>query len=372
MAEKNPTICIIDDNPDDRDTFRRYLLQDPLYRYQCYEAETGEDGLLLCRQIQPDCILLDYKLPDIDGLEFLAELVDSSGSVPFAVIILAGLGDEGIALQAMKSGAQDYLVKDEMTPGNLFRAIHHAIERTTMRRALEKHQQDLEQKNQEIQAFAYALAHDLRAPLRAITGFSQIVEQDYHDVLDDSGRHYVENIVHACSQMDRLIDDLLNYTRIEHRALRYKPVALDYLLRQIVKSMETRLQKTGATVTLAEDLPTIYGDSTLINQIFVNLLDNALVYHKPDEVAQVTVSWWEDGEFVVIRLADTGIGIAPKFYEKIFNIFQRLHSEEIYPGTGIGLAIVKKAVDLSGGLVWVESTLGVGSNFFVKLPKYIV
>ncbi|GCE20333.1 hybrid sensor histidine kinase/response regulator [Dictyobacter kobayashii] len=372
MAEKNPTICIIDDNPEDREIFRRYLLQDTRYHYQCYEEETGEEGLALCKRIQPDCILLDYKLPDIDGIEFLAGLVDASGSVPFAVIMLAGLGDEGIALQAMKSGAQDYLVKDEMTPGNLFRAIHNAIERTAMRRSLEKHQQDLEQKNQEIQAFAYALAHDLRAPLRAITGFSQIVEQDYQAVLDADGRHYMENIVHACAQMDRLIDDLLNYTRIEHRAIRFKPVALGYLMQQIVKGMATRINENQATINIAEDLPTVYGDATLINQIFVNLLENALVYHKPGENAQVTISWWEEDESAVICLADNGIGISPKNHEKIFNLFQRLHSDDIYPGTGIGLAIVKKAVDLLDGFVWVESTLGVESKFFVKLPKYVL
>lgn len=370
MAEKNPTICIIDDNPEDREVFRRYLLQDTRYRYQFYEEETGEEGLTLCRKIQPDCILLDYKLPDIDGLEFLAGLADNSGSIPFAVIMLAGLGDESIALQAMKSGAQDYLVKDEMTPGNLFRAIHNAIERTTMRRTLEKHQQDLEQKNQEIQAFAYALAHDLRAPLRAITGFSQIVEEDYKNVLDADGRHYVENIVHACSQMDRLIEDLLNYTRIEHRAIRYKPVALGYMIPQIVESLAERINQTRAVILIAEDLPMVYGDSTLINQIFMNLIDNALVYRKPDIQIELSLTWMQEGDFVVVRLADNGIGIDAKHYEKIFSLFQRLHSDDLYPGTGIGLAIVKKASDLLGGQVWVESTLGVGSTFFVKLPMY--
>ncbi|GCE27858.1 hypothetical protein KDA_33420 [Dictyobacter alpinus] len=371
MAEKNPTICIIDDNPVDREVFRRYLLQDTRYHYQFYEEETGEEGIALCRRVQPDCILLDYTLPDINGLEFLAGLVDSSGSIPFAVIMLAGMGDESIALQAMKSGAQDYLVKNEMTPGNLFRAIHNAIERSTMRRTLEKHQQDLEQKNQEIQAFAYALAHDLRAPLRAITGFSQIVAQDYKDALDADGRHYVDNIVDACTQMDRLIDDLLSYTRIEHRAIHYKPVALGYLVQQIIENMAERINQAQALITVAEDLPMVYGDTTLINQIFVNLIDNALVYRKPDDQTRLSLSWYQDGDFAVVRLADNGIGIAPKHYERIFNLFQRLHGDELYPGTGIGLAIVKKATDLLGGHVWVESTPGEGSTFFVKLPMNI-
>ncbi|HLG77008.1 MAG TPA: response regulator, partial [Ktedonobacteraceae bacterium] len=175
MSEKNPIICIIDDNLEDRALFRGYLLQDTDYHYSIYEEDTGEKGLALCRAVRPDCILLDYNLPDINGLAFLAALVDEAESVPFAVVMLAGLEEESSALRAVKNGAQDYLVKSEMTPGNLFRSIHSAIERTSIRRIVERQRLDLERKNQETQAFAYALAHDLRAPLRAISSFGQIL-----------------------------------------------------------------------------------------------------------------------------------------------------------------------------------------------------
>lgn len=371
MAEKSPTICIIDDNQEDRIVFHRYLLQDTDYSYQIFMAHTGEEGLELCKQVQPDCILLDYKLPDIDGLEFLAQLADEqTGLVSFAVIMLAGLNDEETALQAMKSGAQDYLVKDEMTSGNLFRAIHNAIERTTMRQVVEQQRHDLELKNQELEAFAYALAHDLRAPLRAITSFAQIIQQEYRAKLDDDGQHYIDTIVLSCNQMDRLIEDLLTYTRIEHRAVSRKPIALEHLFHQLLQNLETRMLEKRATVTIAENLPVISGDQTLVSQIFINLLDNALTYVRPEVPVNITINGADEDQWVTVCVADNGIGIAPKQYGRIFQIFQRLHGDDIYPGTGIGLAIVKKATDLLNGQVWVESTLGTGSAFYVKLPKF--
>ena len=368
---KNPTICIIEDSPEDREMFRRYLSQDAEYNYRIEECETGEQGLALCTRIQPDCILLDYNLPDINGIEFLDELTDGDGVMRFPVIMLTGLGDEEIAFLAMKRGAQDYLVKSEMTAGNLFRAIHNAIQRNTMRQQMEQQSQILEQKNQELQAFAYALAHDLRAPLRAISGFAQIVAEDYGNVLDDEGNHYVQRIVRSTVQMDQLINDLLSYTRIEHGAVRHKPVALSFLLPQLVEGLTERIAEVAGSIQLIGELPTVYGDSTLVNQIFVNLLSNALKYHRSGVPPHVTIEGTEQGRFAIVRIHDNGIGIAERHYIKIFTMFQRLHSEDEYTGTGIGLAIVKKAAELQNGEVWVESVMGEGSTFFVKLPLYV-
>jgi signal transduction histidine kinase len=368
MDKQEQTIFIIDDNPEDRSIIRRYLIKDVERIYHIFEGETGEQSLALCQQNRPDCILLDYNLPDMNGVEFLAELADDAGSVPFPVVILTGVSDESIAIQAMQNGAQDYLVKGNITTENLHRAIQNAIERVYMLRTLEAQRRDLEQKNQELQAFAYALAHDLRAPLRAISGFAQIVKQDYQPSLDENGQHYVDNIVKACSQMDRLIDDLLSYTRIEHGTVLRQPVNLYSLVMQIVDSLSERVTATGASITVPTNLPVVQGDKTLLSQIFINLLDNALIYHLPDEPPQVTVTCTSTAQVNLICVTDKGIGISPKHYDRIFNTFQRLHSNEEYAGTGIGLAIVKKSAELMGGQVWVESTPGQGSTFFVKLP----
>jgi len=372
MDKKGQTIFIVDDSPEDRNVLRRHLLRDSEINYTIFEEETGQSSLELCKATKPDCILLDFNLPDMNGLDFLTELSDSeSGSVPFPVVILTGISDESVAIQAMKSGAQDYLVKGNITTESLHRAIQNAIERVEMLHALEEHQRNLEQKNQELQAFAYALAHDLRAPLRAITGFAQIVHQEYQAVLDAEGHHFMENIIRACAQMDRLIEDLLSYTRIENKTARRQPIALAPMLTQIIESFSERIAQSGATIDIAPDLPIIHADRTLIGQIFINLIDNALTYHRTGVPPHITINCTVANQAALISVADNGIGIEVRHHDKIFHIFQRLHSYEEYSGTGIGLAVVKKAVELMGGQVWVESMVGQGSTFWVKLPQEI-
>ncbi len=368
MITSELKILLIDNSPEDRELLRRQLMQDSEYSYHFFEEETGRRGLEMCEVIHPDCILLDYGLPDINGLQFLAELLDGAHTMPFPVVMLTR-GDEAVAMQAMKRGAQDYLVKGKMTPESLHRAVHNAIERVDMLRTMDEQQRDLEKKNQELQAFAYALAHDLRAPLRAIRGFGQILAEGQMERLDEEGQHCVQNILKASIQMDHLIDDLLSYTKIEHRAVRHEQIALDVLVMQIVRSLLARLSDREVEVTVPGNLPVINGDPTLISQIFINLIDNALTYRRPDVKLEVAISCEIEPGAYVIRVRDNGIGIAPRHYEQIFNIFQRLHGEETYPGTGIGLAIVKKSAELMDGEVWVESVEGEGSTFCVRIPQ---
>lgn len=368
VKKQAQTIFIVEDSPEDREVLRHHLLRDAESDYALVEVETGEEALALCKSQPPDCILLDYNLPDMNGLEFLAELTDNAGSVPFPVVVLTGVSYEAIAVKAMKSGAQDYLIKGNITTENLHRAVQNAIERVELLRTVEKQRRDLELKNQELQAFAYALAHDLRAPLRAITGFAQIVAHDYQQAFDENGRHYIDVVVKSCGQMDHLIDDLLNYTRIEHRPVRSQTVDLRPLIMQIVDSFDARIISLGATITVSEHLPVVHGDKTLISQVFVNLLDNALTYHRPNVPPRITIDYVPSVGNYVVSVADNGIGIASKHYEKIFTIFQRLHSDNEFVGTGIGLAIVKKSVELMGGQIWVESKVGEGSTFYVRLP----
>ncbi len=368
MIERNPKICLIDDNAEDREVCKRYLAQDTDYTYHIFEADCAKQGLDLCRKIQPDCVLLDDDLPDSRGLDVLSQFAMENGSLISAVIVLVSVEDEAMALDAMKKGAQDYLVKTEMTPGNLFRAIHQSIERTAMRSTVARQQRDLEQRNQALRSFAYALAHDMRAPLRAINGFSQIIVEDYFQTISPEVQHYVTGIVQAGRQMDQIIEGLLHYTRIEHQPVRRRSVELSYLLRQISGELTGRLREMQATLTIAPDLPRVYGDLTLLRQVFTNLISNALIYHRPDLPPQVIIQWQPQDEYALLRVIDNGIGIAPKYTEKIFQLFQRLHGEDEYPGSGIGLAIVKKAVELMDGQIWVESEPGRGSTFLLKLP----
>jgi PAS domain S-box-containing protein len=223
--------------------------------------------------------------------------------------------------------------------------------------------------NKELESFSYSVSHDLRAPLRAISGFAEIIARRHRAALNDEGQRYFDNIVLASKRMSHLIDDLLTYSRIGRSALRFEVVDLGQLLAALSKDLTARLGEIGGSLEIPDDLPSILGDKTLLTQIFTNLLDNALTYRKADTPLEIRLTWRADGDMITIGVCDNGIGIAAEYQEKIFNMFQRLHSEDAYPGTGIGLATVRKSAELLGGSVWVESDGHSGSQFYVRLPK---
>jgi signal transduction histidine kinase len=167
--------------------------------------------------------------------------------------------------------------------------------------------------------------------------------------------------------MGHLIDDLLTYARLGRSRVRRGPVSLASLLAELARNMQSHLDKNHGTLNISADLPVVSGDQTLLSQVFTNLLENAFTYINPEVPPRVSVTCHSAEKQVVVKVSDNGIGIPLEYQEKIFNMFQRLHSEEKYPGTGIGLATVKKSVELLGGSVWVESKVGAGSTFFVRL-----
>ncbi len=229
----------------------------------------------------------------------------------------------------------------------------------------------LEAANKELESFSYSVSHDLRAPLRAISGFSEIISRRHRSDLNEEGQHYIDNIVQASRRMGYLIDDLLTYARLGRAGVHHEPVSLVNLVGEINRNMKAHLDEIHGTLTVPEVLPVVTGDQTLLSQVFTNLLENAIKYHKPALPPQVSLTFYNEGKFVVFKVSDNGIGIPPEYHEKIFTMFQRLHSEEEYPGTGVGLATVRKSVELMGGNVWVESKPGEGSTFSIRLPKEV-
>lgn len=226
----------------------------------------------------------------------------------------------------------------------------------------------LQAANAELEAFAYSVSHDLRAPLRAIIGFSEIIQRRHAANLGDEGRHYLGNIVKASEQMSALIDDLLAYARLGRRAVHRQPVSLAEVFSRVLQNLQPRTSEAAAELSIPDELPVVWGDGALLGQIFGNLLDNALLYRRPGVPCRIVVEARPDEEQVFVSVADNGIGIAREHHDKVFKMFQRLHGDDLYQGTGIGLAIVKKAVDLLDGEITLESTEGQGSTFSVRLP----
>ena len=226
---------------------------------------------------------------------------------------------------------------------------------------------ELKEANKELEDFVYSVSHDLRAPLRSVSGFAEIIARRHKSSLNDEGRHYFDNIVKASKQMETLIDDLLQFSRLGKKAIKSDTVHLVDVLEIALETLSEQIDKTAAQIRFPDHMPDIQGDETLMTHILINLLENALKYRKPDEPPVIRVEVEETHPYIALSIADNGIGIEKDYHVKIFNIFQRLHTVEEYSGTGIGLAAVKKSVQLMGGEVLVESEIGKGSVFMIKV-----
>jgi signal transduction histidine kinase/CHASE3 domain sensor protein len=227
----------------------------------------------------------------------------------------------------------------------------------------------LEEANGELEAFGYSVAHDLRAPVRAMQGFAAILQEDYRDQLDALGQEYAERIVSAGAQMDELISDLLAYSRLSRAELSFGPVSLRQALDDALALLAEEIALRGATITVNEPLPSARGHRTTLAQVLANLLANAMTFVAPGLRPEVVVRASARDGWVRLEVRDNGIGIEPAHQERIFRVFERLHSAEQYRGTGIGLAIVRKGVERMGGRAGVESAPGAGSVFWIELPQ---
>ena len=287
---------------------------------------------------------------------------------------------------------QDYSVKMEYTGideiSKLYKEISlmlseitlHQHERDKAEEKLKKLNEELETRvnertsqllaiNKELESFSYSISHDLRAPLRAIYGFSQILSRRHRDSLNEEGRQYMDYIVESSVRMEHLINDLLNYSRLGRKSVEMRPISLQKILDNIHHDFSQKLKEVGGKLIFEGYDTEIYGDESLLQQIFINLVENAITYRRIEVPLEIKIMCVTNPDSYLIKVSDNGIGIPEEFWEKIFNIFQRLHSDEEYPGTGIGLANVKKSVDKLNGEVWVESVVGQGSTFFIKLPQ---
>lgn len=245
-------------------------------------------------------------------------------------------------------------------------AIRDISDRKAVERKLAKYAGDLERSNRDLSQFAYVASHDLRAPLRGVVGFAQMLLKNNRSQLDDDGREYLDYIVGSSRHMQQLIDDLLAFSKVGEGDAELLAVNCEELLREVLGHMTALLQERSAVIT-HDPLPTVRGIRHELGQLLQNLIGNGLKF-QPGEHPRVHVSARREDEGWQFSVRDHGIGIAPTHRERIFQIFQRLHTHEEYEGTGIGLAICEKIVSRHGGRIWVESELGQGACFHFTLP----
>jgi light-regulated signal transduction histidine kinase (bacteriophytochrome) len=228
--------------------------------------------------------------------------------------------------------------------------------------------EELQRSNSELEQFAYVASHDLQEPLRMVSSYTQLLGRRYNEKFDPDAREFMAYIVDGAARMKQLIEDLLAYSRVGTKGRDFKIVELERSVRRAIANLKAAIDESGASVSY-DPLPTLPADEVQLAQVFQNLMGNALKF-RSQAAPRIHVSVAEKPEAWEIGVRDNGIGIEPQYFERIFMVFQRLHNKGEYPGTGIGLAIVKKVIERHGGHVRVESTLGEGSAFIFTLPKH--
>ncbi len=244
-------------------------------------------------------------------------------------------------------------------------------ERKRNERTVALYAEELARSNRELEAFASVASHDLQEPLRTVASFTQLLAARYGDRFDAEGHELLGFVVGGVERMSALIEGLLAVSRVGTRALPHAPVDCERLLQGVLDDLRTALDAAGASVT-HDPLPTLPGDETQLGQLLRNLLDNAVKFHRPGVPPRVAISALREGDVWVFRVSDNGLGIEPQYFDRIFVIFQRLHLQDEYPGTGIGLAVCRRVVERHGGRMWIESEPGVGSTFCFTLPATAV
>jgi PAS domain S-box-containing protein len=276
-------------------------------------------------------------------------LYDEAGQPVRFIGIIFDITDRKRAEQVLQQAKEDLEIKVQ--------------ERTV---ELKQLNEDLVRSNQELEQFAYVASHDLQEPLRAVTGYTQLLVQDYQDRLDESAHEYTDYIVDGAKRMQQLIQDLLAYSRVGTRDLTFTATDCNAVLKQVLRNLQVTITENNAAIVLSS-LPTVTADKSQLTQLFQNLIANAIKFRR-ETPPQVQISAESNDREWLFRVKDNGIGMKSRYLDRIFEIFKRLHTRTEFPGTGIGLAICKKIVDRHSGRIWAESEPGVGTTFYFTIP----
>jgi light-regulated signal transduction histidine kinase (bacteriophytochrome) len=362
--------------------------------YDAVLAHSGEEALALLAVQSVDCILLDLVMPGLSGHETCRRIKSSPAWRDIPLMMLTAREEPETMIEGINAGADDYILKssdfevlkarlraqlrrkqfedeNRKIREQLHQKEHEVAQARAAKELAETRAQllsDLERKNHELESFSYSVSHDLRAPLRAIDGFSRMLLEGHAQSLDGEGRRLLGVVVENTRKMGQLIDDLLRFSRLGRTAMQKATVDMSAL----AKSVASELLEScpGRRIELAMGaLSPAFGDPSLLRQVLQNLIGNALKYSRTREVSRIEVSSRSEEDETVYTVGDNGVGFEMEYAHKLFNVFQRLHSSEDFEGTGVGLALVKRIIERHGGRVWAEGRVNEGASTHFTIPR---
>ncbi|MGC3982568.1 MAG: response regulator [Steroidobacteraceae bacterium] len=362
-------LLVVDDEPAHM-TALYHTLEDAGYDVTAFPSAT--QALEALSKSSFDLVLTDLQMPGMDGISFLraAQEVDQH----LVGVMMTGHGAMDTAIEAMKAGALDYVLKpfklSTITPV-LSRALEVRrlrVEIVQLQQQVRQHMQELESTNKELESFSYSVSHDLRAPLRAISGFSNILVESYSPQLPDEARQLLNRIMSSAERMGKLIEHLLRFSRLNKQSIHKRPIKIVALVNEVIEEITKDVLDHRVKVQV-QDLPDAVGDAVLIRQVFTNLLSNAFKFTRKQEHPTVTVGYQLLNDEPVYYVRDNGAGFDMQYAENLFRVFNRLHTNDEFEGTGVGLSLVQRIVQRHGGRIWAEAAVNHGATFYFTLPE---
>jgi two-component system NtrC family sensor kinase len=391
----------VDDSPTYLDKIALELEKDG---YKCERAASGEECLRKLAAKPFDCVILDLIMPKMDGIAVCHRISEMRRSMPnpLAVLMLTAQENKEDLTRALEAGADDFVGKSsdmtvlkgrirallrrnfyleenrkiiEELKAKEIEVVRAKIEKeaaqaqAALAQQLEVTNRELEAANKELEAFSYSVSHDLRAPLRHMDGFADMLQKHAAATLDEKSQRYLKTISESAKEMGVLIDDLLTFSRVGRMELHQSMVNLDQLVKGVLDDLRHDTQGRNIAWTIGP-LPAVHGDPAMLRQVFMNLVDNAVKYTRHREQAKIEIGSSNGAsDEIVVFVRDNGVGFDMQYVDKLFGVFQRLHSANEFEGTGIGLANVRRIITRHGGRTWAEGKVDGGATIYFSLPN---